>query len=446
MEPELLRLERIEIDGLFGIYNHRIDLNTDARVTLLHGPNGVGKTTALQMVNALISDRINFFGRVPFERVLLRFVDGSTFGLTASTKDGTTQTGTVTLQTASDDTRTAEVSLSPSEAETIAAHIDHLMPHASTADLWIDIRDDEVLTEQDVLMRYAGRRSTATSDRREATTDWLDSFLRRANVHFIEAQRLVQTHWNSRMGRRYGHMGGQAPALVASVVRRSRDFKERLGGAMASYGRHAQALDQTFPQRLVTATNELAPVELQGRLTALDAKTENLKTIGVLDETPRHPFDVASLGELDHTQSRVMTLYIEDTESKLAALDDLAERARLLLDNVNGKYEHKRVRLDQDQGIVAAGDNDQLIPLDALSSGEQHEFLLHYDLLFRVRPNTVVMIDEPELSLHVAWQKRFLPDLMDIVNLSGFDAIVATHSPFIVGERDDLMVGLGDSG
>ena len=65
-------------------------------------------------------------------------------------------------------------------------------------------------------------------------------------------------------------------------------------------------------------------------------------------------------------------------------------------------------------------------------------------LLFRVQPNTVVLIDEPELSLHVGWQKRFLPDLVEIVQLSGFDAVVATHSPFIVGDRDDLLVPLGD--
>ncbi|MCY4397214.1 MAG: hypothetical protein OXC10_18985, partial [Rhodospirillaceae bacterium] len=49
----------------------------------------------------------------------------------------------------------------------------------------------------------------------------------------------------------------------------------------------------------------------------------------------------------------------------------------------------------------------------------------------------------PELSLHVAWQKQFLPDLLEIVQLSDFDALVATHSPFIVGEREELMVGLG---
>ena len=178
---------------------------------------------------------------------------------------------------------------------------------------------------------------------------------------------------------------------------------------------------------------------------ALDRKTEELKKIGILDETPTHPFSETGLEGIDDTRLRVMTLYVLDTAKKLGAFDDLARRTGTLLDNVNQKYRHKTIQLDHEHGFVAVSDNGQQLPLNSLSSGEQQELVLHYDLLFRVPSNTVVLIDEPELSLHVAWQKRFLPDLLEIVKLSGFDALVATHSPFIVGDRSDLMVGLGDS-
>ena len=93
---------------------------------------------------------------------------------------------------------------------------------------------------------------------------------------------------------------------------------------------------------------------------------------------------------------------------------------------------------------MAYGKEGQNLPLHSLSSGEQHELVLHYDLLFKTQPNTVVLIDEPEISLHIAWQKNFFLDLMKIVQISGFDAIVATHSPFIVGDKEDLMVDLDD--
>ena len=213
---------------------------------------------------------------------------------------------------------------------------------------------------------------------------------------------------------------------------------------MAAYGRQAQTLDQSFPQRLISITDELAIHEIQTRMEALTRKTGDYKKIGILDETTTHPFDVDSLGDLDDTQARVMTLYLQDTERKLGVLDDLANRTRLILKNVNDKFRHKTILPDREEGLVAQGDGDKKLPLHSLSSGEQHELVLHYDLLFKTQPNTIVLIDEPEISLHVAWQKNFLPDLMEIVKISSFDAVVATHSPYIVSDRDDLMVGLGD--
>ncbi len=137
-----------------------------------------------------------------------------------------------------------------------------------------------------------------------------------------------------------------------------------------------------------------------------------------------------------------MTLYVEDTARKLGVLDNLARRTQILVENINGKFAHKKILIDRDKGLVARTDDGQTLELDALSSGEQHELVLLYDLLFRVKPNTLVLIDEPELSLHVNWQKSFLPDLIKVVEATGYDVILATHSPFIVGDRSDLMVAL----
>jgi len=44
------------------------------------------------------------------------------------------------------------------------------------------------------------------------------------------------------------------------------------------------------------------------------------------------------------------------------------------------------------------------LKLTDLSSGEQQEVVMLYELLFCVQPGTLVLIDEPELSLHVVWQ------------------------------------------
>ena len=137
--------------------------------------------------------------------------------------------------------------------------------------------------------------------------------------------------------------------------------------------------------------------------------------------------------------------YVHDTTAKLAKLDALRDRSRLLLDKMNEKYRRKNIRVHREHGLVAMSDDGRRLELDCLSSGEQHELVLYYDLLFKVPSNTIVLIDEPELSLHVAWQKKFLPDLLEIVALSNFDTLIATHSPYIIGDRADLMIGLGGS-
>jgi predicted ATPase len=62
--------------------------------------------------------------------------------------------------------------------------------------------------------------------------------------------------------------------------------------------------------------------------------------------------------------------------------------------------------------------------------------------LFRIEANSLVMIDEPELSLHVNWQERFLSDLKSVIEIANFDALIATHSPYIINGRNELVVSL----
>jgi predicted ATP-binding protein involved in virulence len=84
------------------------------------------------------------------------------------------------------------------------------------------------------------------------------------------------------------------------------------------------------------------------------------------------------------------------------------------------------------------------VPLEKLSSGEQHQLVLFFELLFELKENALILIDEPELSLHVAWQKKFLSDLNRIIELNQFDVILATHSPQLVARWNHLVVELGD--
>ncbi|MCK6593193.1 MAG: ATP-binding protein [Polyangiaceae bacterium] len=129
-------------------------------------------------------------------------------------------------------------------------------------------------------------------------------------------------------------------------------------------------------------------------------------------------------------------------EEKLRGFDDLAARIELFATILNDRFSYKRVSIHRDKGFVFAGPNGALVPLAALSSGEQHEIVLLYDLLFRVPPDSLILIDEPEISLHVTWQQEFVNDLEKVVKLSGIDVLLATHSPEIIGEHWDWTVAL----
>lgn len=426
----LRRLKRIEVAGLFGIYNHHIDLNLDDRVTLLHGPNGVGKTTVLQMVDALLTSKVAYFRRVPFERLSLEFHDGAVLELLEAAK-GKKGQGEFEIRLGADGaSESTAIKLALSHVEAIAAKIDYL---ERDGDGWIDMRDGEWLTDVEVVRRH--ERMAALRPSPDRDPEWFRKFLGAVDSHFIEAQRLAQSRRHSGWARRH-------EPVVSRVVECSRELKRKIDDTMADYGRRAQTLDQSFPQRLLQHSSEgssLSIEEIRSRMEDLDRKTEELKKIGILDEAPIHQFQLVD--DIDISQANVMTLYVNDTAGKLEVLEDLASRARLLLKSLNGKFRHKQIRIDREGGLAVDGDMGTL-PLDSLSSGEQHELILHYDLLFRVQRNAVVLLDEPELSLHIEWQSKFLPDLTEIVELSGFDAIVATHSPHIVGDRDNLMVEL----
>ena len=135
-----------------------------------------------------------------------------------------------------------------------------------------------------------------------------------------------------------------------------------------------------------------------------------------------------------------MAVYARDAKQKLSVFDKLYTRVDALKRIANSRFLEKRVTVgERGLGVVTFDERD--LPLEMLSSGEQHELVLLTDLLFRA-DNSFILIDEPELSFHVAWQAAFLNDLEEIAKISQFQALLATHSPQIIGDRWELTIEL----
>ena len=80
-------------------------------------------------------------------------------------------------------------------------------------------------------------------------------------------------------------------------------------------------------------------------------------------------------------------------------------------------------------GDVDEGDNSGTLEMKALSSGEKQIVSLFSHLYLSGETHFFVIIDEPELSLSVPWQRTFLPDILSTEMCSSLVAV--THSPFI---------------
>jgi len=91
-------------------------------------------------------------------------------------------------------------------------------------------------------------------------------------------------------------------------------------------------------------------------------------------------------------------------------------------------------------GLMRQESQSSITTFGELSSGEQQLLTLALKLTAYAGDSTVILVDEPELSLHVSWQ-RAIPAMLEIVGSRlGCSIVVATHSPVIVASathRDD---------
>lgn len=84
------------------------------------------------------------------------------------------------------------------------------------------------------------------------------------------------------------------------------------------------------------------------------------------------------------------------------------------------------------------GDAANAINSDLLSAGEKQMFsFIAYNTFYQ---DTIFIIDEPELSLHIDWQRTLFPTLLKQGTSNQF--IVATHSPFIYSKYPDKELQL----
>jgi predicted ATP-binding protein involved in virulence len=460
-----MRLKKITVKNLFGMFCHEVPLNMDDHITIIHGPNGIGKTILLTLLDALFGPQEEYYKlrRIPFSELSVDFDDGSTLCMERrivlkqptllDTIDserniaGNAIKLLLKLSTRGSDEKSYEVPSIRREEITFSLElICSRIPELERIDseTWIHVPTQEKLLLEDVLDRFGDRLPISRAYKKgmdENELEWLKKIRNSIHIHFIETQRLdtkrLFSFSDSRRLRRYG----ESHYTIPTVSDYSKELADAIREKLAESAELSQSLDRTFPIRLVKVKGSSKPTidKLRDDLSKLEEKRSRLVAAGLLDRGEEIDFKDQ---DIDDSNRNVLSVYIDDGKEKLKVFDELTDKIDLLVKIINSRFLYKKMSISKKEGFVFKTSDGQYISPADLSSGEQHELILNYELLFKVKPDSLILIDEPELSLHVTWQRQYLKDLQEIIKLAGFDVLIATHSPQIIHDRDDLVVYL----
>jgi predicted ATP-binding protein involved in virulence len=409
-----MQIKQISVTGLFGIFDHVIPLNMDERITIIHSPNGYGKTAILRLLSGVFNSNYSILFTTPFSSFRVEFDNKSIFAVSKKNDESNSYV-TLSFQ---------EVSSPP-----ISFRIDY---DGSRNHLNTDSKEDKIhLLARELL-----------SPKKEAPDEpnWFQELKSEINVYLIESQRLLDI-----MSKKHEHS-------IVSIY--SVELAQIMQNKFTEYGVIAQSLDRTLPTRLFRkqkqSISHSTDEHLKEKLDNLEVTRSSLIEVGLLDKDKDTDFQIQSENIFDDGSRNFLSIYLDDMEAKFSVFHDIERKINLLRRIINHKFLHsyKEISFDKRKGFTFRSlynqneSNTTTILSRDLSSGEQHELILLYELLFKVQPNSLVLIDEPELSLHVGWQVEFLKDLQEIIKLTDVEILMATHAPSIIEDRWDLTVEL----
>jgi predicted ATP-binding protein involved in virulence len=144
----------------------------------------------------------------------------------------------------------------------------------------------------------------------------------------------------------------------------------------------------------------------------------------------------------------------EDLEKKIRRyIDELmfekdykaSDAYKELQDNINEIFEGLSLNicfhgLNKDKQIFFKNVNEEKFELDQLSTGEKTLLSKVLYLYLSEAKNKIILIDEPELSLHPNWQNRIFKLYEVFAEKNNNQIILATHSPHIIASAGSESV------
>jgi len=371
------------------MFDHEIPLNQEERITIVHGPNGVGKTVLFNMIDALFNFEFQYLKKILFNEFYIELQEGAVAQLKSCLKVIKSDDG-ASLSIEYQDMSDAEyAAFRPLDIE--PGHVDHAVRQA--------------LPNHSKLHR-------------EGKTYWA-----------------MDEHYHSLVT-------SDKPYLPA-------DFENMT----TVFGRNVELFSKLYSRDalwFLRICKEIVVDSISSQRILHRASVEDISD-WIDEDMPAG----RALAFLDMIEEHFHTHFGEELHSEYGEFS-LTDQAFLFWQVISDTFLFKSVKLaEMDDGrhkkfVFLAHDGAE-IPYSELSSGEQNLLYLYFRLIFwhgyfGLRPEypKLVMIDEPELSMNVVWQRNFLKDLQRIIELRKFDVLIATHSPQIINDRWDWMVPLGE--
>lgn len=445
-------ITNITVTKLFGRYSYSIpDPEThessrgDSRLLLLYGDNGSGKTTILRLVYHLLSsaeqrNHRTFIAQTPFEQLIVTFANRTRIAISRPAGQ-----------------------LRGSFVATIEDRDEGLLQFRFEAN------DDLVISSKappDQLAMHArfsselarlNLRPYFLSDDRSIVSDTLND---------AEEQRYIFTVSQTFQ---YASLPTYGPSLheeslprevrqgreLQGVIRRTEDWLRQQAFRGTDMGSvNANSLYLEVLRHIATATGsargEIIAVEeksIEERLAELDQRTAAFAEFGLGTALPATEF-LAILSEAPQDRrdlvSEVLEPYLDGVQARLDALSDTQELLVTFTSAMNSFLANKVLRFNVLEGISISSIDGERLPPAALSSGERQLLLLLCSVLAARDESRLFIIDEPEISLNVKWQRRLLDTLLKFTAGTSMQFLVATHSIEMVAGHFDSVAKLVD--
>ena len=426
------RIERLEIEGLFGRFNYAIGLGVEKRgLKILTSPNGYGKSTILRMIDAFARGEYEYFTNEKFDSVRFILSGGLTVELISKAGDVLIKCEDKSVLIRGGDNKRNKKGFfvePPLESRVARSRF---------------LRDElaEGFVDKDIFYEICKElRSYADFLENES---WLEEIREELKVISISTNRL-KTNLPDVSSR-----SDKEGVNIFTVDYLARKLKTRIQQEIGRQFNEGRQLEASFPTRLIAAmrrateTSQERPIQDEiDRVKDYETRFIKLGLVhGPGSEDQIKALNVESLGDPEVV---VLRTYLSDILKKFKLLDELVIRLEVFCNSINELLAFKSISTSEDDGIVVrVSDREgESIPLSLLSSGEQHLIVIIGELVFNTDENCLVLIDEPEISFHPGWQEKFLGILENIQRVNAFSVLVSTHSPMLIGDRWDSVIEL----